>query len=52
MIRKTVAIPFHHMGMVTKIEILKAPPLTEVKELARPPDTNRTLEISLTLGSY
>jgi hypothetical protein len=33
------------MGRVTKLEILKAPPLTEVKVLARSPYMNRSPEI-------
>jgi hypothetical protein len=40
------------MGRVKKTEISKAPPLTEVKVLARPPYTNRSPEISLTLRRY
>jgi hypothetical protein len=32
----------HHMGRVTKPEILKAPPLMEVKVLEIPPYTNET----------
>jgi hypothetical protein len=40
------------MGRVEKPEILKAPPLKEVKALEKPPDMNRTPEISLMLGRY
>jgi hypothetical protein len=40
------------MGRVAKIETLKASPLMEVRALARSPDTNRSIEISLTLRRY
>jgi hypothetical protein len=40
------------MGRVENPEASKAPPLTEVKALVKPPDTNRTPEISLMLGRY
>jgi len=40
------------MGRVTKPKILKAFPLTDVKVLARPPDTNRSPKISLRLRKY
>jgi hypothetical protein len=40
------------MGRVENIEILKTPPLKDVKELAKPPNMNRTPEISLMLGRY
>jgi hypothetical protein len=50
--RKTIVIPVHCMGRVTNPEILKALPLMEVKVLARPPNMNRTPEISLTLRRY
>ena len=42
----------HHMGNVAKPETLKAPPLTEVWILSRSPNTNKSTEISLTLGEY
>jgi hypothetical protein len=42
----------HHMGRVAKPETLKAPPLIEVWVLARSPNTNKSTEISLTLGEY
>jgi hypothetical protein len=50
--RRTVVSLVHRMGRVTKPKILKALPLTEEKVLARPPYTNETIEISLTLGMY
>jgi hypothetical protein len=40
------------MGRVEKPETLKTPPLTEVRVLTRSPDRNRSIEISMTLGSY
>jgi hypothetical protein len=40
------------MGRVEKPETLKALPLTEVWVLARSPNTNKSIEISLTLGEY
>jgi hypothetical protein len=40
------------MGRVTKPEILKALPLTEVKVLARPPNRNRNPKIYLMLRRY
>jgi hypothetical protein len=40
------------MGRVAKLETLKASSLTEVKALARSPDMNRSLEISLMLRRY
>jgi hypothetical protein len=39
-------------GQGKKAEILKAPTLIEVKVLARPPDINRSTEISMTLRRY
>jgi hypothetical protein len=50
--KRAVVSQVHHMGKVAKPEILKAPPLMEVKELKISPDTNRSPEISLTLGRY
>jgi hypothetical protein len=40
------------MGRVEKPKTLKAPPLTEVWVLERSPNTNKSTEISLTLGEY
>jgi hypothetical protein len=40
------------MGRVENPETLKAPPLIEVWALARSPNTNKSIEISLTLGEY
>jgi hypothetical protein len=40
------------MGRVAKPKTLKELPLTKVKALARSPDTNRSLEISMMLGRY
>jgi hypothetical protein len=40
------------MGKVENPETLKVSPLMEVKALARSPDTNRSLEISLMLRRY
>lgn len=42
----------YYMGRVAKPETLKAPPLTKVWVLARPPNMNKSIEISLTLGEY
>jgi hypothetical protein len=42
----------HRMGRVENIETLKASPLTEVWALARSPNKNKSIEISLTLGEY
>jgi hypothetical protein len=39
------------MGRIEKLENLKVP-LTEVRALKGSPDTNRSPEISLTLGRY
>jgi hypothetical protein len=50
--RRAVVSPDHRMGRVAKPETLKAPPLTEVWVLARSPNTNKSTEISLTLGEY
>jgi hypothetical protein len=50
--RRAVISQVHHMGRVEKPETLKAPPLTEVRALARSLDTNRSLEISLMLRRY
>jgi hypothetical protein len=43
---RTVVSQIHHMGKVENIETLKAPPLREVRALARSP------EIYLTLRRY
>jgi hypothetical protein len=40
------------MGRVANPKTLKALPLTEVWALARSPNTNKSIEISLTLGEY
>jgi hypothetical protein len=50
--RRAVVSLDHRMGRVAKPETLKAPPLTEVWVLARSPNTNKSTEISLTLGEY
>ena len=42
----------HHMGRVEKPKTLKVPPLREVWALARSPNTNKSIEISMTLGEY
>ena len=42
----------HRTGRVAKPETLKASPLIEVWVLARSPNTNKSTEISLTLGEY
>ena len=49
---QVVVSQVHHMGRVTKPEILKALPLIEVKVLERPPFMNRSPKISLTLRRY
>ena len=49
---REVVSQIHRMGRVEKPKTLKAPPLTEVRALARFPDMNRSPEISLTLGRY
>ena len=50
---RRIVISFdHHMGRVAKPETLKVPPLAEVWALARSPNTNKSTEISLTLGEY
>ena len=50
--RRVVISQVHRMGEVEKHEIFKEPPLMEVRALERSPDTNRSLEISLTLRRY
>jgi hypothetical protein len=40
------------MGRVENLKTLKVPPLTEVWILARSLNTNKSIEISLTLGEY
>jgi hypothetical protein len=40
------------MGKVEKPKTLKVPPLIEVWALARSPNMNKSIEISLTLGEY
>ena len=42
----------HRMGRVEKPKTLKAPPPIEVWVLERSPNTNKSTEISLTLGEY
>jgi hypothetical protein len=42
----------HRMGREEKLETLKTSPLTEVRALTRSLDTNRSPEISMTLGRY
>jgi hypothetical protein len=49
---RTFVSQVHRMGRVARPETLKAPPLTEVRELARSPDMNRSQEISLMLRRY
>ena len=49
---REVVSQVHHMGRVAKLETLKVSPLMEVKAIAGYPDTNRSPEISLTLGRY
>jgi hypothetical protein len=49
---RVVISQVHHMGRVENPETLKVSPLTEVTELARSSDTNRSLEISLMLRRY
>jgi hypothetical protein len=49
---RVVVSPYQHMGRVAKPKTLKAPPLTEVWALARSPNTNKSIEISLMLGEY
>ena len=50
--RRVVISLDYRMGRVAKPKTLKVPPLTEVKALARSPDTNRSPKISLMLGRY
>ena len=50
--KRAVVSQVHRMGRVAKLETLKAPPLMEVRALARSPDTNRSPEIYLTLRRY
>jgi hypothetical protein len=50
--RRAVVSPDHRMGRVAKPETLKVPPLTKVWALARSPNMNKSIEISLTLGEY
>ena len=50
--KRAVVSPVHHMGRVENLETLKAPPLTDVNELTRSLDTNRSPKISLMLGRY
>jgi hypothetical protein len=49
---KLVVGPMHYMDRVENYEFLKAPLLMEVKAPRKPPNTNRTPKISLTLGRY
>jgi hypothetical protein len=50
--RREFISPYHHMGRVVKPKTLKALPLTEVWVLARSPNMNKSIEISLMLGEY
>jgi hypothetical protein len=50
--RRAVISPDHRMGRVENPKTLKSPPLTEVWVLAISPNTNKSTEISLTLGEY
>ena len=50
--KKVVISQVHYMGRVAKPETLKVLPVTEVKAPARSPDTNRSLEIYMTLRRY
>jgi hypothetical protein len=50
--KREVVSQVHRMGRLAKPKTLKVPPLTEVKALTRSPDTNISLEISLTLRRY
>ena len=50
--RQTIISLDYRMGRVEKLETLKVSPLMELKALASSPDTNRSPEISLTLGRY
>ena len=54
MLRRIVTGSIHRMGRVEKPKILKSLPLKEVKALAKPPNTNRILEIywGPSLGSF
>jgi hypothetical protein len=49
---RSVVSSDHRMDRVAKPETLKEMPLTEVWALARSPNTNKSTEISLTLGEY
>ena len=50
--RQAIVSLDHHMGRVARPKTLKAPPLIEVWVLAISPNTNKSTEISLTLGKY
>jgi hypothetical protein len=50
--RQAVISPDHHMDRVENPKTLKVSPLMEVWALARSPNTNKSTEISLTLGEY
>jgi hypothetical protein len=50
--RRAIISLDYRMGRVAKPKNLKAPPLTKVWVLARSPNTNKSIEISLTLGEY
>jgi hypothetical protein len=52
MCRRVVVTPDHYMGKVANIETLKALPLTKLWVLEISLDTNKSIEISLTLGEY
>ena len=47
-----VVSPDHCMGRVEKPGTLKEPPLTDVWVLARSPNMNKSIEVSLMLGEY
>ena len=50
--RRIVISLDYYMGRVAKPETLKVPPIIEVWILARSPNTNKSIEISLSLGEY
>jgi hypothetical protein len=50
--RRTIVSLDYCMGRVANLETLKLLPLTEVWILARSTNTNKSIEISLTLGEY
>jgi hypothetical protein len=50
--KRVVVSPDHRMGRVAMPKTSKEPPLTEVWVLARSPNTNKSIEISMMLGEY